>query len=282
MLVTYSHEIEVNSSGYNLNYHQNLTIIGINSTTVVTKDREGLQFSGNGSMSMKSIIWYKCGSDDECFKFNSLYTVEIENCVFTNSTGITFNDVLYILIDKCVFHDNTLTYNAAVFSTCTDGTLNVLNSVFQRNQGPLIVAVGFHADVNIRNCYFEDNNVLIDGLISLENYGGSLNITWCNFANNSASSIIYIFEVLDNPLIAVEHYDTSRSLNITWCIFTNNSAPIIFVSGNSTDTIIGNNNFSLNYIPSTITYSAVDQNALLVLLPTKSLISISSFLTEVL
>ena len=40
--------------------------------------------------------------------------------------------------------------------------------------------------------------------------------------------------------------------------------------------MISNNNFSQNYIPSTITYSAVDQNALLVLLPTKSLINISS------
>ena len=281
VLVTYSHEIEVNSSGYNLDYHQNLMIIGINSTTIVTKDGEGLQFSGNGSMSIKSIIWYKCGSDDECLKFNYLYTVEIENCVFTNSNGITFSDVFYILIDKCMFHDNMLTSNAAISSEdYVDCSLNVFNSVFQRNQGSLIAALGFHADINIYNCYFEDNRVLNDDLITLENYNGSVKITWCNFTNNSFPSIIYIFDVLNNPLIAVEHYDTSCSLNITWCIFTNNSASSIVyffdVSENSTDIIISNNSFSLNYIPSTIAYSAVDQNALLVLLPTKSLINISS------
>ena len=252
VLVTYSHEIEVNPSGYNLDYHQNLMIIGINSTTIVTKDGGGLQFSGNGSMSIKGIIWYKCGtkqSDDLCLHFKYLHTIEIQSCTFINSNSITISSVLYVMIDNCAFYNNTLKGNAAVLlETQQNSSLNVLNSVFRKNQGVLIVAFGILKDVNLCNCSFEDNNILDGILVLVETFSSvETNITRCNFTNNSAAVIIYI------P-------DNSED-------FTDFS---IFV--------ISNNNFLQNFVPSpdTAITSADNQNALLVLDATKSVINISS------
>ena len=217
VLVTYSwHEIEVDSYGYNLTY-QNLTIIGINSTTIVTKDRGGLQFSGNGSMNMKGIVWYKCGSNDSCLIFNYLYTVEIESCSFKNSTGIALISVLYVLINKCEFHNNILTsgWNAAVFLQNSNLSVSIANSIFQTNQGTLIFTYGLIKDAIICNCSFEDNkpNPALGRLIVIVILG-HLEVKWCSFTNN-AYSIISIENDIDNITDAI---------------------------------LISNNNFSHNYI----------------------------------
>ena len=244
VLVTYSwHEIEVDSYGYNLTY-QNLTIIGINSTTIVTKDRGGLQFSGNGSMNMKGIVWYKCGSDDSCLNFNSLYTLEIENCMFINSTGIFLGDIVYVLIDNCAFHNNTLA--AVLLETVQNSSLNIFNSVFQKNQDMLIFVLGIPKDVNLCNCSFEDNSILDESLVVVATLSNvEANITQCNFTNNSAAVIIYIS-------------DNSED-------FTDFST-----------FVINDNNFLLNFVPDTAITSADNENALLVLEATKSVINIFS------
>ena len=250
VLVTYSHEIEVNSSGYNLNYHQNLMIIGINSITIVTKDGGGFKFSGNGSMSIKGIIWYKCGtkqSDDLCLHFKYLHTIEIQSCTFINSNSITISSVSYVMVNNCVFYNNTLKWNAAVLlETQQNSSLNVINSVFQNNQGVLIVAFGILKNVNLFNCSFEDNNILDGILVLVETFSSvEANITRCDFTNNSAAVIIYIS-------------DNSED-------FTDFST-----------FVISNNNFLQNFVPSpdTAINSADNQNALLVLEATKSVINI--------
>ena len=246
VLVTYSHEIEVDSYGYNLTY-QNLTIIGINSTTIVTKDRGSLQFSGNGTMNMKGIVWYKCGSDDSCLIFNYLYTVEIANCMFINSTGIFLGEIVYVLIDNCAFHNNTLTYYAAVtLETVQNSSLNILNSVFQRNQGILIGVFPILQNGEISNCTFVDNtNFVLMQILTVYSIL-EINITWCNFINNYAYSVIFIKD------------DTENITDISTLL-------------------ISNNNFLLNYIPSNnVTTSAVDQNALLILMLEKSVINMFS------
>ena len=242
VLVTYSHEIEVNSYGYNLTY-QNLTIIGINSTTIVTKDRGSLQFSGNGTMNMKGIVWCKCGSNDSCLIFYYLYTVEIESCSFKNSTGIALISVLYVLINKCEFHNNTLTsgWNAAVLLQNSNLSVSITNSIFQTNQGTLIFTYESIKDAIICNCSFEDNtpNPALGRLIVIVILG-HLEVKWCNFINN-AYSIISIENDIDNITDAI---------------------------------LISNNIFSHNYIPSTNIITS--QSALLELLPETSVINISS------
>ena len=226
VLVTYSwHEIEVTPSGYNLNYHQNLTIIGINSTTIVTKDRGGLQFSGNGSVNMKGIVWYKCGSDYySCLHFNYLYTVEIENCIFINFTGINLTSVSYVLINKCAFHNNTFTYlNAAVLSESDQySSLSISNSIFQTNQGTLMLISSSLNHVVVCNCSFKDN-IAIDS----DTYLGFLIAFVCSVQNC-----------------------VGTKLNITWCNFTSNYALIVIASAFKTSTI-SHNNFLRNYIQST-------------------------------
>ena len=192
----------IHNYGYNLTY-QNLTIIGINSTTIAAKDRGGLQFSGNGTMNMKGIVWYKCGSDDySCLNFNSLYTVEIENCTFINSTGINLTSTSYVLINKCAFHNNTFTlFNAAVLLESDQySSLSISNSIFQTNQGPLMFILSTLNYVVVCNCSFKNNidiefdtdlGVLLEFGCGVQNcISTKLSITWCNFTNNSALIII--------------------------------------------------------------------------------------------
>ena len=193
VLVTYRrHEININSYGYNLTYHQNLTIIGINPTTIVMKNGRALYFSGNGSrMSIKGIYWYTCGTKPfgDLFFFNvEFYKVEIESCTF--NSGISFF-VLHVLINNSAFHNIS---NTTIFEVAK---LEVLNSVFKQNQGTLINVLGQHlTDVNICNCIFEDNfedNIVFNfGLIQIffnVSQEFNINLVSNDFISNSGNLI---------------------------------------------------------------------------------------------
>ena len=88
-------------------------------------------------MNMKGIVWYKCGSNDSCLNFNSLYTVEIENCIFINSTGINLTSISYVLINKCAFHNNTFTNFAAVLSESDQHSSS--NSIFRTTLNYIVI-----------------------------------------------------------------------------------------------------------------------------------------------
>ena len=190
VLVTYRrHEINTNSYGYNLTYHQNLTIIGINSTIIVMKDGRALQFFGNGSsMSIKGIYWYICGTNPsgDSFFFNfefEFYKVEIESCTFNCS--IIFLSVLHVVINNSAFHNINNTDIAVIVEVAK---LEVLNSVFKKNHGTLINLFGQRlvTDVNICNCTFEDNIAPSFSLIrSVVFYIQEFNI---NLASNNFTS----------------------------------------------------------------------------------------------
>ena len=204
VLVTYRrHEINTNSYGYNLTFHQNLTIIGINPTTIVMKDGRALYFSGNGSsMSIKGIYWYICGrSGDYFFISFKFYKVELESCTF--NSGILLTSVIHVLINNSAFH-NINTNLSMIFGVAK---LEVLNSVFKKNRATLINVFGQHliniTVVNICNCTFEDNIVLnfehnivpSFGLIQTVIVSGSqefnINLASNNFTSNSGN-LIYL------------------------------------------------------------------------------------------
>ena len=190
VLVTYRrHEININSYGYNLTYHQNLTIIGINPTTIVMKGGRYLRFNGNGSsMSIKGIYWYICGTnpsgDSFFFYFEfKFYNVEIESCTF--NSGISFYFVLHVLINNSAFHNinSVVIFDAA--------KLEVLNSVFKKNQG-ILINVFLVTDVNICNCTFEDNNasILIHIIVSnSDSQEFNINLSSSNFISNRGKLI---------------------------------------------------------------------------------------------
>ena len=184
VLVTYRHhKINTNSYGYNLTYHQNLTIIGINPTTIVM-DGIYLRFRGNGSsMSIKGIYWY-IGSLFSNFEF--FYKVEIESCTF--NSRIALASVQHVLINNSTFQNikNNIFFKVA--------KLEILNSVFTKNQGIVINLFGQYliTNVNICNCTFEDNDAsrLIDIYVSNNDIQEfNINLSSSNFISNRGNLI---------------------------------------------------------------------------------------------
>ena len=247
VLVTYRrHEININSYGYNLTYHQNLTIIGINPTTIVMKGGRYLRFSGNGSsMSIKGIYWYICGTKpngDLFFYTLELYKVEIQSCTF-NNVRFVFS-VLHVLINNSAFHNINNTILPMIVEVAK---LEVLNSVFKKNQGTLINLYGQRliTDVNICNCTFEDNiiartliyilvfnndsqefNINLSSsnfisnrgnLIYLDNDGNSEGISCCleklNFYNNTANQFGLVF-IRSSSISLISTHFTANSKSL--------------------------------------------------------------------
>ena len=227
VLVTYRHhKINTNSYGYNLTYHQNLTIIGINPTTIVM-DGIYLRFRGNGSsMRIKGIYWY-IGSFSSNFEF--FYKVEIESCTF--NSRIALASVQHVLINNSTFQNikNNIIFKVA--------KLEILNSVFTRNQGILINVIGQYllTDVNICNCTFEDNDAI---LISISVFNNdiqefNINLSSSNFISNRGN-LIY-------------SYNSDNFEGISFCLenlnFYNNTAKgtgLVFIRSSKISLISAN------------------------------------------
>ena len=236
VLVTYRHhKINTNSYGYNLTYHQNLTIMGINTTTIELKDIRALYFRGNGSiMSIKGINW----CIDSYFSNFEFYKVEIESCTF--NSRLTLVSVLHVLINNSTFHNNIK--NNMIFQVAK---LEILNSVFTKNRYGLYITINkleqqLITDINICNCTFEDNDASVLISISVSNndiHEFNINLSSSNFISNRGNLIhSYNSGNLEGISFCLEklnfYNNTAKELGL---VFIRRSSKISLISANFTE-----------------------------------------------
>ena len=171
------------------------------------------------------------------FITSSIYKVEIESCTF--NSGISFHSVLHVLINNSAFLNSVVIFEVA--------KLEILNSVFTKNQGIIINVFGQYliTNVNICNCTFEDNiahtlmrififnidrqefhiklsssNFISNrgNLIHLTNDGDSEGLSCylekLNFYNNTGNKfgLVFIIRSLNISLISINFTENSNSL----------------------------------------------------------------------
>ncbi|WP_304124224.1 hypothetical protein [Methanosphaera cuniculi] len=158
-------------------------------------------------------------------KFINGYNKSIINSDFKVNPGVMFGGGhVTLLINECIFTNNSGKIGSVIFSTGKESKINITNSQFYNNQAKLRAGVlhigGENSIAYITNCSFKNNKVNTTDVIGNYGCGGAIylgaisNLTLlnCNFSNNSA---------VNGSCIYTAH---SAFINISNSNFNNNMA----------------------------------------------------------
>ena len=120
---------------------------------------------------------------DGVLNFENVYLCNLVDCYFESNNASNFGGVIYsknstLNIERCTFKDNGATKGGAIYSDGKNVTLNVKDSIFEKNTGRSVYTT---SDMIMENSTFIDNL----GGICLESVLSSL-IYNCSFINNTA------------------------------------------------------------------------------------------------